>query len=132
MKQSALLEFESTSFAVEPGEDELTNPGVFGKALATWLAGQLRNSDSRTGEVIAEDFGWCIPVESQPHRLYVVCASAQETPDAWRVFVFAEGGLLSRLLGKDQSVQAVSSLFASVKHVLASSPQVRGLREEAA
>jgi hypothetical protein len=132
MKQSALLEFESTSFAIEPGEDELTNPGVFGKALARWLAEQLRNGGSRTGEVIAEDFGWCIPIESKPHRLYVACASAQEAPNTWRVFVFAEGGLLSRLLGRDQSAQSVSSLFGSVKQVLASAPQVRTLREEAA
>lgn len=132
MKQSALFEFESAAFAVEPGEDDLTNPGVFGKALANWLAEQLRSSGSRTGEVIAEDFGWCIPVESKPHRLYVACASAQEVPNTWRVFVFAEGGLLSRLLVKDQSAQSVSSLFGSVKQVLANSPQVRGLREEAA
>ena len=66
MKQSALLEFESTSFAIEPGEDELTNPGVFGKALATWLAEQLRTAGSLTGEVNAEDFGWCIPVGNVP------------------------------------------------------------------
>jgi len=132
MKQSALLEFESTAFAVEPGEDEHTNPGVFGKALSKWLAEQLRNAGVRTGEVIAEDFGWCIPVESKPHQLYVACANAEEVPSTWRVFVFAEGGLLSRLLGKDQSAQAVSSLFASVKHVLASAPHVRALREEAA
>jgi hypothetical protein len=132
MKQSALLEFESTSFAVEPGEDELTNPGVFGKALATWLAAQLRKGGSRTGEVIAEDFGWCIPVESKPHSLYVACANAQEVPNTWRVFVFAEGGLVSRLLGKDQSAQSVSLLFGAVKQVLASAPQVRALREETA
>lgn len=119
MRQSALLAGESTSFAIEPGEDELTNPGVFGKALATWLAEQLRNGGSRSGAVIAEDFGWCIPVESKPHRLYVACASAQEIPDTWRVFVFAEVGLLSRLLGKDQSAPPVASLFCSVKQIRA-------------
>ena len=74
MKQSALLEFEPTAFAVEPGEDELAK---------SWCV--------PTGEVIAEDFGWCIPIESKPHRLYVACASAQEAPNTWRVFVFAEG-----------------------------------------
>jgi hypothetical protein len=132
MKKSALLEFESTAFAAEPGEDEQTNPGVFGKALATWLSEQLHHTGPRTAGVVAEDFGWCIPVESKPHRLYVVCASADESPNTWRVFVFAEGGLLSRLLGKDQSAQSVSSLFGSVKQVLASAPQVRGLREECA
>ena len=42
MKQSPLLEFESSAFAVMPGEDEETNPGIYGKALAQWLADRLR------------------------------------------------------------------------------------------
>jgi hypothetical protein len=69
VKQSPLLTFESPAFAVAPGEDEETNPGIFGKALAQWLAGQLRDAGFATGEVIAEDFGWCVPVESKPHAL---------------------------------------------------------------
>ena len=132
MKQGPLLEFESNAFAVEPGEDAHTNPGVFGKVLAAWLSAQLQLSGLPTGELIAEDFGWCIPVESKPHRLFVVCASNGDSSTAWRVFAFAEGGLLSRLIGKDQSAQSVASLFASVKQVLVSSPEVTALREEPA
>jgi hypothetical protein len=30
MRMSPLLEFESTQFPVEPGEDEATNPGIYG------------------------------------------------------------------------------------------------------
>jgi hypothetical protein len=66
MKQSPLLEFESSAFAVLPNEDNETNPGIYGKALAQWLANQLRAAGVPAGEVIAEDFGWCVPVESSP------------------------------------------------------------------
>jgi hypothetical protein len=52
MTQSPLLEFESVSFAVDPGEDEQTNPGVFGKALATWLSAPLQ-----AGGVVARLLG---------------------------------------------------------------------------
>ena len=131
MRQSALLEFESSAFEVEHGEDERTNPGVFGKALASWLSEQLRSHGVRTGEVIAEDFGWCVPVESKPHSLYVACASADERPNHWRVFAFAEGGLVSRLFGKDTSAQSVAALFTTLRQVLQAAPHVRGLREEA-
>jgi hypothetical protein len=41
MRQTALLEFESSNFAIVPGEDEQTNPGVFGQSLAKWIAQQL-------------------------------------------------------------------------------------------
>ncbi|WP_164963284.1 hypothetical protein [Rubrivivax sp. JA1026] len=132
MRQSALLEFVSSAFATEAGEDDHTNPGVFGKALAEWLAEQLRARGLGIGEVIAEDFGWCIPVESTPHRLYVACASGEEGPHHWRVFAFAEGGLVARLFGKDQSTRSVALLFAALKEVLQRTPHVRGLREEEA
>ena len=99
MRQSALLEFESSAFAIEQGEDEHTNPGIFGKALAQWLSEQLRATGIPVGEIIAEDFGWCVPVESKPHRLYVACASAEEEPNHWRVFAFAQRG--ERPLGEE-------------------------------
>ena len=130
MKQSPLLEFESSAFAVTAGEDEKTNPGIYGKALAIWLAEQLRAAGLPAHDVIAEDFGWCVPVESTPHSLYVACASGEE-PNQWRVFVFAEGGVMARLFGKDKSVESLASLFAAVRRCLESAPTVRGLREEA-
>jgi len=131
MKQSPLLEFESSAFEVTPGEDAATNPGIYGKALADWLAEQLRAAGFSVGDVIAEDFGWCVPVQSRPHSLYIACASTAEKPDQWRVFAFAEGGIMARLLGKDKSAESLSSLFAAVKNCLESTPLVRGLREEA-
>ena len=132
MKQSPLLEFESSAFPVIPGEDEETNPGIYGKALAQWLAEHLRAAGFPAGNVIAEDFGWCVPVESQPHSLYVACASTGEKADQWRVFAFAEGGAMARLLGKDRSAESLASLFAAVRRCLESAPTVRGLREESA
>jgi len=130
MKQSPLLEFESSAFAVLPGEDEETNPGIYGKALAQWLAEQLRGAGLPAGDVIAEDFGWCVPVESKPHSLYVACAST-EKPNHWRLFAFAEGGVMARLMGKDKSAESLASLFAAVRRCLESAPSVRDLREEA-
>ena len=129
MNQSPLLQFESEAFADPPGADAETNPGIFGKSLANWLSQQLKAQGSTPGEVIAEDFGWCVPL---PQNLYVACSSGEEAPNQWQVFVFAEAGFLSRLFGKDQSSQAVSSAFAAVKGVLQQSPQIRGLREESA
>src|SRR5258705_54674 len=77
-----------------------TNPGLFGKSLARWLAEQLHAAGFPAGTVFAEDFGWCIPVGSKPHALYVVCEGHGDAQ--WRVFAFAEGGLIARLFGKDR------------------------------
>jgi hypothetical protein len=131
MKQSPLLEFESSAFEVVSGEDEETNPGIYGKALAHWLAEQLRAAGFPSGDVFPEDFGWCVPVESKPHSLYVACASTGEKPNHWLVFAFAEGGLIARLLGKDNRAESLASLFAALRRCLGSSPDIRSLREEA-
>jgi len=131
MKQTPLLEFESAAFAVIPGEDEETNPGVIGKALAQWLAERLRDAGFSPGAVIAEDFGWCVPVKSEPHSLYVACASTGEKSDQWRVFAFAEGGVMARLSGKDSRAESLAALFTAVRRCLESAPIVRKLREEA-
>lgn len=129
--QSPLLEFESSAFAVIPGEDQETNPGIYGKALAQWLAEQLRAAGFSVGDIVAEDFGWCVPVASAPHALYVACASTGERPDQWRVFAFAEGGVMARLLGKDRRAESLATLFAVLRRALEFAPTVRNLREEA-
>ena len=130
MKQSPLLVFESAAFVVIPGEDEQTNPGIFGKSLAFWLAEQLRSAGFSAGEIIAEDFGWCIAVDAPPHSLYVACAGTAEKQDQWRVFAFAEGGMIARLRGKDRSAEPLATLFAAVRRCIESAPSIRGLREE--
>ncbi|HKY19814.1 MAG TPA: hypothetical protein VJM31_01230 [Vicinamibacterales bacterium] len=131
MQQTPLLEFESSAFAVTPGEDEATNPGIYGKALAHWLAEQLSAAGFSPGAVIAEDFGWCVPLKSEPHSLYVACASTGEQSDHWRVFAFAEGGLMARLLGKDKSSESLAILFTALRRCLESAPSIHHLREEA-
>jgi hypothetical protein len=50
MKQSPLLEFESSTFAIVPGEDQQTNPGIYGKApLASLFAAIRRCLESAPG-----------------------------------------------------------------------------------
>jgi hypothetical protein len=131
MKQSPLLVFECAAFAVIPGEDEQTNPVIYGKSLALWLAEQLRSAGFSAGEIIAEDFAWCIPVDSNSYSLYVACAGTGVTQVQWRVFAFAEGGMIADLRGKERGVE-LAPLFAVVRRCIESAPNIRGLREELA
>ena len=134
MTQSALLLFESNAFPIAPGEDEQTNPGIFGRALAEWVGDRLREQGLPAEAVIAEDFGWCVPVRLAPHAVYVACASGEESTDSgrWQLFVFAEGGLLQRLFGTDTRGEAIQSVFTAVRQALESSSGIRNLTEESA
>ena len=126
MMQSPHLEFESTAFDVVDGEDDETNPGIFGKSLAMWLAAQFEVS---ADAVIAEDFGWCVPMKASPHRLYIACSSEDDRQDRWRVFVFAEGGAVARLLGRDTRVADVEALFSRIRKLLEARSDVSHLTQ---
>src|ERR1700722_18010270 len=119
-RQSPLLAFESSAFAIIPGEDTHTRPGIYGKALAQWLAERLRAAGVGVGDIVADGFGWCVLVESKRHALYVACANAGERPDCWRVFALAECGLLTYWLGRDTSGESVAFLFGVVRQCLES------------
>jgi hypothetical protein len=131
LKHSPLLQFESTTFAVRPGEDERTNPKLYGEALATWLAEQLRGRDLDAGEVFAEDFGWCVPVAVGPKGVHVVCANQDERTDRWQVYCFVERGFMDALFGRKDDADALTTVFVVVKDCLSNASQVRGLAEEA-
>ena len=131
MTKGPMLCFVSSAFAVTPGEDQETSPGIFGRALASWVGEQLIGAGFHAGSVIAEDFGWCVPVESPPYSLYVVCASG-DLANHWQIFAFAEGGLTDRILRRDRSTELVAGLNSTLRHCLKSSPVVHDLREETA
>jgi hypothetical protein len=69
--------FTSDLFEVEQGEDEETNPGCFGKALAEWLAVKLSTFGYET-HVIPEDWGWCVMCRTGAYLLWVGCCAMHD------------------------------------------------------
>jgi len=119
---SPVLMFESTRFEVLQHEDELTNPGIFGRSLAEWMAHELPTHGYRAlGEVIPEDFAWCVPVAAEDCELYVACANAQT---GWQAYVFADCGLMERLAGRDPRASAVAGLYSAVRTILEDAPDI--------
>lgn len=88
---------ETPFFEIEPGEDRETNPGVYGRAFARWLADGLRARGESVEQVLAKDWGWCIVVARKPYGLWIGCSNRADRIDEWRAFVTAEPGLFQRL-----------------------------------
>jgi hypothetical protein len=107
--------FKSPLFVVEPGEDLETNPGIFGRQLARWLAAKLQAAGHAQVEVRAEDWGWCLLCEREPVRVWVGCASAEGSSasgeamvDArtWHCFVEVEPTVVQRLMRRGAAAAA--------------------------
>ena len=120
--------FESSQFSPEPGEDEETNPGIYGKALAAWLSAQLTAGGYRVKRTCAEDFGRLVQLEDPNFQVYVACASADDTAKEWIVHSFAEGGWLASMLGRGSKEKVVSKVMLDLKEILQASPAIRNLR----
>jgi hypothetical protein len=131
MKQTVMLAFESSVFPHTPDEDGTMHPGIFGRALAYWLADRLRAAGVAARKVFAEDFGWCVQVTAASNRsLYVVCASSPEGPNQWKVFAYAEDSVISRMIGRDKTSEPLKTLFQTVKECLEAEPVVENLRQQ--
>ena len=132
-----IFTFRSSMFSIEPGEDEKTNPGVFGKSLASWMQRQLRDRGLGSDEpVVAEDFGWLTIVSRKPIFTWIACTSQNEpdqplpSPMEWAVFVAADPSLMQRLTGKAAVAEAVQSLERQVEEILRSEPQITDLHAD--
>jgi hypothetical protein len=93
MERSAAVSFSSSQFPIEPNEDEDTSPGIYGRALARWLAEELTARGVATKEVIAEDWGLCVVTQTRPVRVNIAVANVEGSSTRWQMFAFVERGL---------------------------------------
>lgn len=124
MRSSRHFVFRSSIFLAEPGEDADTNPGIYGKALAIWLASQLRSKGRAVQGCLAEDFGRLVHVAHPRLRLYAACANGHDFQDQWQIFTIAEGGGLASLFASREKRDAADGLMADIENILRSEPSI--------
>jgi hypothetical protein len=130
------LWFKSALFQVEPGEDEQTNPGCYGKQPANWLRAKLIEKGYKPEEVIPEDWGWCVMCARDPFMLWVGCGSSLERemkPEdpppsgndvTWSCFVTAEKPFLRSLFKQIDTASSVEKLYKDVEGILRAEPSI--------
>jgi hypothetical protein len=119
--------FSSSHFQVEPDEDEDTNPGIFGKALAAWIAGELRSKGIQVEDVIAEDYGRAVIIHHKPFRLWVACSNVAGEPNRWQMFVATEQSLAGKLFGRRSRGGDLERVRARYRELVPAIPGVSGI-----
>ncbi len=69
------VEFRSAKFPAYEKEEDGINPGLWGKRLAEYLSTKLREKGLAVGNIYAEDWGWAIPIEGQPIKMWIGCSN---------------------------------------------------------
>jgi hypothetical protein len=118
------VEFTTTYFVVVPGEDDDTNPGIFGCALAEWVAQRLLARGVPVDRIASEDFGRCVIVKRQPIMLFVACASSDGNPARWQMFIGLEQNWLRRLFRSGDAQAELARLRAHFRAIVAEVPGI--------
>lgn len=79
------VEFRSSKFPPYEGEAEEINPGLWGRRLAEYLVTSLADKGIGTEEIIAEDWGYYLPIRNDGFRLALCCGHQNGDDDQFLV-----------------------------------------------
>lgn len=109
-------------FEIEPSEDAETNPGIYGRAFANWIAERLKAHGESVEEIVAEDWGRCVIVMRKPYLLWIECGNRAGRTDEWGAFVVAEPSFFQRLSGSVDPRPTVASLHQVLNEIMREVP----------
>jgi hypothetical protein len=118
------VEFTTTYFVVVPGEDDDTNPGIFGRALAEWVAQRLQVRGVPVDRIVSEDFGRCVFVKRKPIMLFIACASSNGNPARWQMFIGLEQNWFGRLFRRSDAQTEFARLRDHFRAIVAEVPGI--------
>ena len=112
--------FQSKKFKLETNEDEYTNPGIFGKECAYWLADELKKNGYTIKEIVPEDWGWCITLDGFDRYLYWIGCSGEYYDDKliWSCFVGVDELFFRNPFKKNNKQEVIQSIEQDVKKIL--------------
>ncbi len=88
--------FSSGAFQPQEGEEELTNPGRFGKNLADWIRQGLEQRGIPVEEPSPEDWGWLLSLSAESVPFTLGIGNEGDAEDRWSVWVEPQVGIFWR------------------------------------
>ncbi len=119
------VEFRSSNFPPYEGEEEQINPGLWGKRLAEYLVQKLAERGIQTEEMIAEDWGWYVPVRNEGFRLALCCGHQNGDDDEFLCFTDPKTPVVKKLFKKIDATPQLARLTEALQQIFASDPEIR-------
>ena len=120
------VEFRSSKFPPYEGEEEDINPGLWGKRLAEYLVVKLVERGIETDPIIAEDWGWYVPIRNEGFRLALCCGhQSGDDGDEFLCFTDPSRPIVKKLFKKIDATAQLTRLTQALEQILASDPDIR-------
>jgi hypothetical protein len=119
------VEFRSAKFPPYEGEEEQINPGLWGKRLAEYFVQKLTERGFTTEGMIAEDWGWYIPIRNEGFRLALCCGHQDGDDDEFLCFTDPARPIVKKFFKKIDATPQLTRLTAGMQEILSSDPDIR-------
>ena len=116
--------FRSKNFPPYDGEEAQLNPGRWGKRLADYLVDKLKLHGIETEEIIAEDWGWYIPVSNEGFRLAICCGHQNGDDDEFLCFSDPATPIIRKFFKKIDATHELMRVVAAMDNILSSDPGI--------
>lgn len=122
-----LVEFKASKFPPYEGEEEEINPGIWGKRLAQYLTKHLAKHNIHISEIIAEDWGYYLPIQHERAKIALCCANQGGEREQFVCFIDPSKPKVRRFFGRIDLTPDYQRLYEALKSVLESDPDIRDL-----
>lgn len=120
--------FRSKKFPPYDGEEDQINPGLWGKRLAEYLVDKLKSHNIETEEIIAEDWGWYIPIKNEGFRLAICCGHQDGDDDEFLCFTDPATPIIRKLFKKFDATQQLTCVVTAMEKILSSDPEITSVK----
>lgn len=119
------VEFKSSKFPPYEGEEEEINPGLWGRRLAEYLVQKLADLGVETEDIIAEDWGYYVPVRNEGFEIALCCGHQDGDDDEFLCFTEPSKPIAKKLFRKVDATAQLSRLVEALEKILQSDPDIR-------
>jgi len=119
------VEFRSSKFPPYDGEEEEINPGLWGKRLAEYLVQKLADLGVETEDIVAEDWGYYVPVRNEGFELALCCGHQNGDDDEFLCFTEPSKPIVKKLFKKVDATVQLTRLTEALEKILSSDPDIK-------
>ena len=119
-----IVEFRSNKFPPYEGEEEQINPGLWGKRLAEYFVERLSDHGIETDEIVAEDWGWYVPIPNGGFRLAICCGHQYGDDDEFLCFTDPQAPILRKFFKKIDATAQLTHLTGVMQTILSADPDI--------
>ena len=120
-----VVTFRSAKFPPYEGEEEQINPGLWGKRLAEYLVARLAEQGIETEPLVAEDWGWYVPLKNEGFRLALCCGHQDGEDDEFLCFTEPSHPVVRKFFKKIDAAPQLTRLTTALQQILARDPDIR-------